>query len=168
MRAVGKRGTRYLTYANVMATLAVFIALGGGAYALSLGKGDVKSKHIAKNAVRSKHVKNGGLRLADISQGQSLLGSRGWAHIDGSGWNEAESKGVVAAGNPPDTLVGYERYWCFDLSFAPKNAVATLGFGSAATGVAIIEHPPSYCPPGLQDAAVHTYGNAGTFYVAFN
>jgi hypothetical protein len=43
-----------LTYSNVMATLAVFIALGGGAYALS--RGEVKSKHIARDAVKPKHV----------------------------------------------------------------------------------------------------------------
>jgi hypothetical protein len=43
-----------LTYANVMATLAVFIALGGGAYALS--RGEVKSKHIKKDAVKAKHI----------------------------------------------------------------------------------------------------------------
>ena len=165
---MGRRGARFLTYSNVIATLAMFIALGGGAYALSLGKGDVKSKHIAKNAVRSKHVKDGGLRLGDIQQGQALLGSRGYAHIDGGGWNEAESKGVVSAGHPPEALANYERYWCFDLSFTPRNAVATLAFGSAATGVATIENPATYCQPGQRDAAVHTYGSAGTFYVAFN
>ena len=33
-----------LTYANVMATIAVFIALGGGAYAITLKKNSVKSK----------------------------------------------------------------------------------------------------------------------------
>ena len=43
-----------LTYANVMATLAMFIALGGGAYALS--RGEVKSKHIAPDAVKAKHI----------------------------------------------------------------------------------------------------------------
>ena len=43
-----------LTYANVMATVAVFIALGGSAWALS--RGEVKSKHIAGDAVRAKHI----------------------------------------------------------------------------------------------------------------
>jgi hypothetical protein len=43
-----------LTYANVMATLAVFIALGGGAYALS--RGEVKSRNIAPDAVKAKHI----------------------------------------------------------------------------------------------------------------
>lgn len=43
-----------VTYSNVMATLAVFIALGGGAYALT--RGEVKSKHIARDAVKAKHI----------------------------------------------------------------------------------------------------------------
>ncbi len=45
---------RHFSYANVMATIAVFIALGGGAYALS--RGEVKSKNIARDAVKAKHI----------------------------------------------------------------------------------------------------------------
>lgn len=41
-----------LTYANVVATIALFLALGGGAYAaVTLPKNSVKAKQIAKNAV---------------------------------------------------------------------------------------------------------------------
>ena len=165
---MSKSPLRFLSYSNVMATLAVFIALGGSAYALSLGKGDVKSKHIAKNAVRSAHVKDRALLLKDIKGGQELLGSRGYAQIDGSGWNEAASKGVVSAGHPSPTLANYERYWCFNLTFKPKNAVATPAFGSASTVLGIIDNPSSYCPPAQSDAGVHTFGSGGTFYVAFN
>jgi hypothetical protein len=51
-----------LTYANVMATLAVFLVLGGGAYAASkIGPND-----IAKNAVRSKHIKRGNVKRSDL------------------------------------------------------------------------------------------------------
>ena len=166
---MGKRGIwSCLNYANVMATLAVFIALGGGAYALSLGKGDVKARNIAKDAVRSKHVKDQSLLLKDLKGEAGLLGSRGYAHIDEGGLNEAGSKGVVSAGHPPDTLMGHLQYWCFDLTFQPKNAVATLDFGSAASGVAILANPATYCPPGQRDAGVFTYTSAGTFQVAFN
>ena len=43
-----------LTYANVMATIAVFLALGGGAYAaLNLPKNSVSSKTIRNGQVRS-------------------------------------------------------------------------------------------------------------------
>src|SRR5215211_588736 len=43
-----------LTYANVTATLALFLALGGGAYAAIdlVGKNDIKSKHLAPGAVK--------------------------------------------------------------------------------------------------------------------
>lgn len=46
-----------LTYANVMATAAVFIALGGGAYAVSLANNSVGSKQIKPNAVKGKDAK---------------------------------------------------------------------------------------------------------------
>jgi hypothetical protein len=53
----------HLTYANVMATIAVFIALGSGAYAAAtIGAGDIE-----ENAVRSKHVKDGKIKRADLN-----------------------------------------------------------------------------------------------------
>lgn len=55
----------HLTYANLMATVAVFIALGGGAYALTLGRSDVKRKHIARNAVTSKKIAPNAVRGVD-------------------------------------------------------------------------------------------------------
>jgi hypothetical protein len=48
-----------LTYANVMATIAVFLVLGGGAYA---------AFHLPKNSVRSKNIKNGQVRQSDLAQ----------------------------------------------------------------------------------------------------
>ena len=68
-----------LTYANVMATVAVFIALGGGAYAATtlprnsvgstqIKKGGVHSSDLARNAVTSAKVKNGTLLPADFKQ----------------------------------------------------------------------------------------------------
>jgi hypothetical protein len=60
----------HLTYANVMATLAVFIALGGTGYAaLRIG-----SKQIRDNTVRSKDVRNDNLRGRDV-RNSSLSGS---------------------------------------------------------------------------------------------
>jgi hypothetical protein len=58
-----------LTYANVMATLAMFVALGGGAYAVAtIGPGDIK-----KNAVRSKHIKRANVKGSDLAP--SAVGS---------------------------------------------------------------------------------------------
>jgi hypothetical protein len=53
-----------LTYANMVATLALFVALGGGAYATQaqkVGPGDIKP-----DAVRTKHIADGSLRLRDL------------------------------------------------------------------------------------------------------
>jgi hypothetical protein len=58
-----------LSYANLMATVAVFIALGGGAYAaLSLPAGSVGSKQIAKNAVRAKQIAKRAVRKKELAR----------------------------------------------------------------------------------------------------
>ena len=73
-----------LTYANVMATIAVFgVLAGGGAYAASklgasdIAKNAVRSKHIKQSAVKSKHVKDGQLRVADLAD--EAKGARAFA-----------------------------------------------------------------------------------------
>jgi hypothetical protein len=64
-----KRIQARLTYANVVATLALFVALGGSSYAaLRIG-----SAQIVNNSVRSKDVRNGDLRGRDVRDG-SLTG----------------------------------------------------------------------------------------------
>jgi len=57
-----------LTYANLMATVAVFIALGGGAYAISVGKNTIKSKHIKDGQVSSADVRDNDLIGTDIDE----------------------------------------------------------------------------------------------------
>jgi len=58
-----------LTYANVISTLALFIALGGSSYAaVTLGRNAVKNRHIANNAVTSLKVRDGTLRKGDFAR----------------------------------------------------------------------------------------------------
>jgi hypothetical protein len=74
MRGIRER----LSYANVMATLAVFIALGGTSYALTLprnsvGSGQLKSRSVGNSelkgsAVTSTKVRARSLRLSDLSR----------------------------------------------------------------------------------------------------
>jgi hypothetical protein len=55
-----KRLRPRLTYANVIATLALFVALGGGAYAATqLPKNSVGAKQLKKNAVTAAKINNG-------------------------------------------------------------------------------------------------------------
>jgi hypothetical protein len=79
-----------LTYGNVIATLALFIALGGTSYAaLTLPKNSVGTKQIRKGAVRaselhsgavsSRSIKNRTIRTSDLADStrKSLKGSQG-------------------------------------------------------------------------------------------
>ena len=78
---------RRLTFANVMSCAAVFIALGGGAYALSIPKNSVGSKQLRKNAVTatkikrsavtSSKVKDKSLLAKDFKSGQLPAGKQG-------------------------------------------------------------------------------------------
>lgn len=58
-----------LSYANVVATLALFIALGGTSYAaIKLPKNSVGSTQIKTGAVHTAEIFNGTIRLGDISK----------------------------------------------------------------------------------------------------
>jgi hypothetical protein len=69
-----------LTYANVTATLALFIALGGSSYAaFTLPHNSVGSKQLRTGAVASRQVHDRSIRLRDISGSarRALRGQRG-------------------------------------------------------------------------------------------
>src|SRR5919108_834137 len=69
-----------LTFANVIAVLALFIALGGSSYAaLQIPRNSVGTKHLKRNAVTSPKVKPGSLLLSDFgaSQRSQLRGPAG-------------------------------------------------------------------------------------------
>ncbi|HEX8101053.1 MAG TPA: hypothetical protein VF533_00435 [Solirubrobacteraceae bacterium] len=53
-----------ITSAHLIASIALFVSLGGGAYAAA----KIGSKDIKKSAVRSKHIKNHTIGLRDISR----------------------------------------------------------------------------------------------------
>jgi hypothetical protein len=69
-----------LTYANVAATTALLLALGGTSYAaFTLPRDSVGSKQIRTGAVNSRHIDNRSIRLGDLGTGarRSLRGQRG-------------------------------------------------------------------------------------------
>jgi hypothetical protein len=82
------RIARHLNYANVMATLGVFIALGGASYAAvtlpahsvgtkQLKKNAVTASTLKRNAVGSAKVKDGSLQRGDFASGTLLQGPQG-------------------------------------------------------------------------------------------
>lgn len=68
------------SYANVTATLALFVALGGVSYAaVKLPANSVGSKQLRRNAVTASKVKNHTLQVADLSRtaARALTGAQG-------------------------------------------------------------------------------------------
>ncbi len=67
-----------LTFSNVVACLALFIALGGASYAaFKLPKNSVGTKQLKKNAVNAAKVKDGSLLARDFKPGQLPHGAVG-------------------------------------------------------------------------------------------
>ena len=62
-----------LTYANVMATVALFVAIGGGAYAAGLARNSVGSKQIKDGKVKSVDIADDSLTGADINESKLAL-----------------------------------------------------------------------------------------------
>ena len=60
---------KHLSYANLMATIAVFIALGGSAYAIKLKQNSVGAKQIKPNAVNGTKVADQSLSGQDVQVG---------------------------------------------------------------------------------------------------
>ena len=64
---------RRLTYANVMATVALFVALGGSSYAaLGLGRSSVGARELAPNAVRKSELANRSVGSGEVINGSLL------------------------------------------------------------------------------------------------
>jgi hypothetical protein len=90
---------RRLSYANVMATIAVFVALGGGAYAMSLPKNSVGPQQLKKNAVTTTKVKNGAITGQKINL--STLGTVPSAATAGSAGTAGKASDADTLGGEP-------------------------------------------------------------------
>lgn len=81
MKSLGKKFPRHLTYANVMSTLAVFLVLGGSAYAAGKISGSsLKNNSVSGKKLKSGSVSNSKLRANAVSNSKisasSVYGSR--------------------------------------------------------------------------------------------
>ncbi len=103
------RVRRHLSYANVMSTIAVFAALGGGAYAAAtIGAKDIKrnavrAKHIKKNQISSRHLKRSAVTNAKIAAGAVATGKLRDGAVTGAKVDES-TLGVVPNADRLDGL----------------------------------------------------------------
>src|SRR5882672_4299471 len=87
-----------LTYANVIATVALFLALGGGAYAATaIPAGSVGTVQLREGAVTGKKIRDASLLAKDFAPGQLQQGTQGPAGPQGP----AGAAGLT--GEPGDT-----------------------------------------------------------------
>jgi hypothetical protein len=137
---------RRLTYANVIATLALFLALNVGAYAaIKIPANSIGSAQLKNKAVTPKKVSPSAVKLFKGKQGKrgssGAKGLPGPAGAQGPGGTAVAFAAVVAAGttvgsqtkNVADANVKHPAsgVYCFALPFTPKNAVVN---GSNAGG----------------------------------
>lgn len=127
-----------LTYANVMATVAVFIALGGGAYAASsLPASSVGAKQLKKGSVTPSKVAPSTVALFKGKKGAT--GSTGAQGAQGSQGPQGPTGNTGGTGNTgpegpfPSTLPsGKTIVGVFDVEGVSSGAISSTG--SLATG----------------------------------
>jgi hypothetical protein len=127
-----------LTYANVVATLALFIALGGGSYAaFKLPKNSVGTKQIKKGAVTGPKIKRHSLLADHFKPGQLPAGPRG---------PEGPKGDPGSKGDPGPTLIRHTQNveTLFPIAATPTT-VAVIGEISeglySGSYSAALEHP---------------------------
>jgi hypothetical protein len=124
-----KRLRPRLTYANAIATLALFLALGGGAAfaASTLGKNSVGPKQLKRSAVTGAKVKDGSLLATDFKAGQLPGGERGPT-------GERGPQGVAGAPGLTDVVVRYGQRIGLKDPGEVGQSLATCAPGEALTG----------------------------------
>jgi hypothetical protein len=178
-----------LTYANVMATVAVFIALGGASYAaFKLPKNSVGTKQLKKNSVATAKIKDGAvtgakINLSTLGTVPSAASAVNAGNANTVGGQPASAfasstairsvtidKNVNVVDSQSDGVTQANVHQsestaaiCFDgLSPAPKTVVGSLsGGGAFETEIfTLLSPPPGYLCEGSQ-IAVFTPGGEG-------
>jgi hypothetical protein len=153
-----------LTYANVMATIAVFIALGGASYAaLKVPRNGVGAKQLKKNAVTTAKLKREAVTAAKVRKG-TLTGKQVNASTLGivPTAQTAETANSVAPSEPWHEVgkAGEPQFenGCFEVGsgvglpspafYKDREGVVHLkgNYGCGSVGAQAFQLPPGYRP----------------------
>jgi hypothetical protein len=171
-----------LTFANVTASLALFVALGGTGYAAaklprnSVGSSQirthaVRSAELANGAVSSRSIHNGTIQTTDLSAKAqaSLRGQTGPAGPPGASGvtlrASVPSGGTVAAGNAVRaTHVGGTNEYSVEFAQDLTNCIPTATLAAVRSGPSIDEPDAGRITVGVSGVAVQvkTYAENGS------
>lgn len=157
---------RHFTYANVMATIAVFIALGGASYAATqLPKKSVGTKQIKNNAVTTAKIKDGAVTQSKLAPGalgtttgqvsQAEHASTADSAVHANDATRASDAGTVG-GLPPS-------------AFAPASSVVS-GVASTSGKNVILTVPNAFqmetMASNMQKVIVNVIASSGSWVIA--
>ncbi len=114
------------TYANVMATAAMFVALGGTSYAVArLPKASVGEQQLKDSAVTSLKIKDGTIAAGDLAASALLAGPRGARGAEGPTGPQGGA-GPAGPRGPSDALFAAGANATFSTSANVRATLATL------------------------------------------
>jgi hypothetical protein len=170
---------RHLSYANVMATVAVFIALGGSAYAVTvlprdsvgaaqIKRGAVGGSELRTGAVSSRSIRDKSVSLGDISARArgSLSGAKGDSGPAGVALHAAINSGGAAVRGNATAFTHQDGSGLYMVGFAQDVSAceATATLAAVANG-ASVEQPTAgriTVGPDGPKVAVRTYAADGS------
>jgi hypothetical protein len=135
-----------LTYANVISTVALFVALGGASYAaIKLPANSVGTKQLRRSAVTSTKVKDRSLLRRDFKAGQLPAGARGPAGATGPS-GAAGSPGAAGPVGPSN-------------AYASVRNSGPTGVGTSDTPVATLANLPAGSYTVIAKTELHSDSN---------
>jgi hypothetical protein len=148
-----------MNYANVVATIALFVALGGSSYAAI----QVTGKHVKDSTLTGKDVKNSSLTAVDVRNGSLLAADFGPGQLPTGVQGPKGDTGAKGDAGPPGATggpgpEGAQGPRGFDEIVRPTLAFATPGGGLASATVACPDTHPRVVGGGVDTTSNEDFG----------